>query len=133
MSSPPTSSTPACVPTCSTGCRWHRAQGHHVVLVSASFGVYLRPLAEALGVDGVVATELTVEDGRCTGALAGGNCRGIEKVVRLHAYLDEHFGGREAVELWAYGDSPGDLELLADADHAVWAKGRLTAAPEAVT
>ena len=30
-----------------------------------------------------------------------------------HAYLDEHFGGREAVELWAYGDSPGDLELLA--------------------
>ncbi len=37
------------------------AQGHHVVLVSASFGVYLRPLAEALGVDGVVATEL---DGR---------------------------------------------------------------------
>ena len=27
-----------------------------------------------------------------------------------------------AVELWAYGDSPGDRELLADADHAVWAK-----------
>jgi phosphatidylglycerophosphatase C len=109
---------------------WHRRMGHHVVLVSASFGVYLRPLAEALGVDGVVATELTVEDTRCTGALSGGNCRGIEKVRRLHAYLDERFGGRAAVELWAYGDSPGDLELLADADHAVWAKQRLAAVAE---
>jgi len=110
---------------------WHLRMGHHVVLVSASFGVYLRPLAEALGVDGVVATELTVEDTRCTGALSGGNCRGIEKVRRLHAYLDEHFGGRTAVELWAYGDSPGDLELLADADHAVWTNQRLAPAVEA--
>ena len=109
---------------------WHRRMGHHVVLVSASFGVYLRPLAAALGVDGVVATELTVEDTRCTGALSGGNCRGIEKVRRLHAYLDEHVGGRAAVELWAYGDSSGDLELLADADHAVWSKRRLAAAGE---
>jgi len=108
---------------------WHRQMGHHLVLVSASFGVYLRPLAEAIGVEGVVATELAVEDAHCTGALIGGNCRGIEKVIRLHAYLDERCGGRKAVELWAYGDSPGDLELLADADHAVWAKGRLPAVP----
>ena len=50
---------------------------------------------------------------------------------RLHAYLDERFGGRTAVELWAYGDSPGDLELLADADHAVWTKRRLAAVAEA--
>jgi phosphatidylglycerophosphatase C len=108
---------------------WHGRMGHHLVVVSASFGVYLRPLAEALGVTGVVATELAVEDAHCTGALVGGNCRGIEKVVRLHAYLDDHLGGRKAVELWAYGDSSGDLELLADADHAVWAKRRLTPAP----
>jgi len=104
---------------------WHRCEGHHVVLVSASFGVYLRPLAAALGVDHVIGTELTVVDGRCTGALAGGNCRGREKVHRLHAYLGEQLGGRDAVEVWAYGDSPGDAELLADADHAVWASGRL--------
>ena len=34
-------------------------------------------------------------------------------------------GGRAAVELWAYGDSSGDRELLADADRAVWATGAL--------
>lgn len=110
--------------------RWHRDAGHHVVLVSASFGAYLRPLARRLAVDTVLATELAVDEaGCCTGALLGGNCRGPEKVSRLHAWLDECHGGRRAVELWVYGDSSGDRELLADADHAVWAKDTLTAEP----
>jgi phosphatidylglycerophosphatase C len=108
---------------------WHRATGHTTVFVSASYGVYLRPLATSLGVDGVVGTELDVaQNGRCTGLLVDGNCRGPAKVARLHAWLDEHCGGRRAVELWAYGDSAGDRELLADADHAEWAKDVVLAA-----
>jgi phosphatidylglycerophosphatase C len=111
--------------------RWHRAGGHDVVFVSASFGVYLRPLGAHLGVTGVVATELAVgADGRCTGELLGGNCRGPAKVERFHAWLDEHRGGRAAVDVWAYGDSPGDRELVADADHGVWAGDRITVVPE---
>jgi phosphatidylglycerophosphatase C len=110
--------------------RWHRAAGHTIVFVSASFAVYLRPLAERLGVDGVIATELVVgSDGRCTGELLGGNCRGPAKVERFHAWLDAHRGGRAAVAVWAYGDSSGDRELLADADHGVWAHDRLTVVP----
>jgi phosphatidylglycerophosphatase C len=112
---------------------WHRAAGHDIVLVSASYGAYLRPLGAALGAAGVVSTELVVDrDGRCTGVLVGGNCRGAEKVRRLHAWLDERHGGREAVELWAYGDSAGDRELLADADRPVWAKGALPSLAETV-
>jgi phosphatidylglycerophosphatase C len=108
---------------------WHRAHGHATVLVSASYVAYLRPLAASLGIDGVVGTELEVgADDRCTGVLVGGNCRGPAKVARLHAWLDEHHGGRPAVELWAYGDSAGDHELLADADHAVWVKDVVLAA-----
>ncbi len=101
---------------------WHHDAGDDVVFVSASFGTYLRPLGHRLGVvTDVVSTELAVDDdGRCTGGLVGANCRGPEKVRRLHAWLEEHRGGREAVELWAYGDSPGDRELLADADRAMW-------------
>ena len=49
-----------------------------------------------------------------------GNCRGPEKARRLLAWLDANHGGRDAVELWAYGDSPGDRELLAAADKPVW-------------
>ncbi len=35
-----------------------------------------------------------VADGRLTGRLDGPNCRGPEKVRRLHAWLDVHAGGR---------------------------------------
>lgn len=99
----------------------HRERGDTVLLVSASFEVYLRPLAELLGADDVLAVRLEVgPDGRLTGLLAGPNCRGPEKVVRLHAWLDEHAGGRTGAHVTAYGDSPGDRELLADADVARW-------------
>lgn len=94
----------------------HREEGHRTVLVSASFEVYLRPLAALLGVDDVLATRLAVRDGLATGALDGPNCRGPEKVVRLHEWL----GDRSAVHVVAYGDSAGDRELLADADTAHW-------------
>lgn len=99
----------------------HRRRGDEVVLVSASYGVYLRPLATRWGVTDVVATELEVAaDGTCTGALAGGNCRGPAKLRRLRGWLDERHGGRGNVTLWAYGDSAGDLPMLDDADHPIW-------------
>jgi phosphatidylglycerophosphatase C len=99
----------------------HRRHGDHVVLVSASYTVYLVPLAAHLGGAEVIGTRLAIDgDGTCTGALDGGNCRGAAKVVRLHRWLDQRFGGRANVTLWAYGDSPGDEPLLADADHPVW-------------
>lgn len=101
--------------------RHHVDAGDVVVFVSASFEVYLRPLAALLGVDDVIGTRLEVgTDGRLTGALDGPNCRGPEKVVRLHAWLDALHGGRAAVHLTAFGDSTGDRELLADADVAHW-------------
>ena len=100
----------------------HRSLGDATVLVSASFEVYLRPLAELLGVDEVLATRLEVVDGVVTGRLDGDNCRGPEKVRRLHAWLADAHGGRDAVHVEAYGDSVGDRELLADADVAHWVR-----------
>jgi phosphatidylglycerophosphatase C len=99
----------------------HVHAGDTVVLVSASFEVYLRPLADRLGAHDVLAVRLEVDDdGILTGRLDGPNCRGAEKVVRLHDWLAANTGGREAVHLSAYGDSRGDRELLADADAAHW-------------
>jgi len=94
---------------------WHRTQGHELVIVSASLGVYLRPIAEQLRFDEVLCTELAVgPDGTLTGDLAAPNVRGLEKARRLDAYV-----GGAASYVWAYGDSSGDRELWARADHAV--------------
>jgi phosphatidylglycerophosphatase C len=108
---------------------WHRRQGHHIVVVSASPECYVSPAGEELGVDGVVATRLAVGGGGLlTGGYEGKNCRGAEKYARLIVHLRaqgllSNNGGAQPV-LWAYGNSRGDLRLLNAADHGVDA-GRL--------
>jgi phosphatidylglycerophosphatase C len=101
--------------------RWHQAEGHAVVIVSASLGTYLRPLAEELKIDGALGVELVADRGLLTGEVMGGaNCRGLGKVARLREWIDGSYGPGAEVELWAYGDSAGDEELLAAADHPTW-------------
>lgn len=100
---------------------WHRDQGHRLVLVSASLRTYLEPFAAATGFDHVIATTLEEDSsGLLTGRLLGFNVRGAEKASRLGDYL-----GGQSVELWAYGNSAGDRELLAMADHPTMVRRKL--------
>ena len=102
---------------------WHVAHGHRVVIVSASYEVYLHVVAEKLGLHGVIATRLeATADGRYTGRLLGRNCRGTEKLRRLDDWLADEGLDRRSITLWAYGDSKGDQQLLEAADHPIWAK-----------
>jgi phosphatidylglycerophosphatase C len=96
--------------------RWHNSQGHKVVLVSASYSLYLKYLGKLLGCDAVMGTECETDSGsQFTGSLVGANCRGPEKERRLREWLDgEGFG---SYVLYAYGDSAGDDQMLAMADH----------------
>jgi len=96
---------------------WHREQGHRLVLVSSTLDLYLDEVGARLGFDDVLCSRLEVgrDDAgveRFTGALAGSDCTGAEKVRRLTALV----GALEAHELHVYGDSAGDRELLAVAD-----------------
>ena len=102
--------------------RRHQELGHTVILASASLDPYLVPLGETLEVDGVVCTVLERgTGGRLTGRLVGPNCRGAEKARRVRAWLEE--AGLASAKLWAYGDSEGDSELLALADHPLRVDG----------
>jgi phosphatidylglycerophosphatase C len=103
----------------------HRSNDHELVIVSASLVYYLRPIASDLGFHHVIAVDMEVgADGRLTGALVGPNVRKAEKAVRLTAWL-----GDGDYELWAYGDSSGDEELLAMAHHPTWVGKRATRNP----
>ncbi len=100
--------------------QWHLDQGHRVVIVTASYEDYVRVVAGVLGDVDVLGTRLEVADGRCTGRIDGQNCRGPEKVHRLEAWFAANRLERHEVTLHAYGDSSGDRELLAAADHPHW-------------
>lgn len=95
---------------------FHRDEGHQLVLVTASLRLYTEPAARMLGFDHVIAVDLEVDDGgRVTGDIVGPNVRGPEKAARLSRWM-----GTTDTQLWAYGDSSGDTEMLAMADHPTW-------------
>jgi phosphatidylglycerophosphatase C len=97
---------------------WHRRRGDRVVIVSASPEVYVSVAGDRLGADGVIATRLEVgESGTLTGRYDGANCRGEEKLRRLRQWIDESAATPE--NLWAYGNSRGDLKMLQAADVGV--------------
>lgn len=93
---------------------WHQSQGHRCLLVSASLEFYLKHWAKRHGFENVIASILELTPTGCvTGKLVGLNCWGPEKERRLVAYL----GSTENVQLYVYGDSRGDQEILALADY----------------
>jgi phosphatidylglycerophosphatase C len=104
--------------------KWHLEHNHRVVLVSASYEIYVRHLAAFLGAEAVMATRLTHKAGRFTGELDGANCRGPEKARRLLDWITHHVGDPKSTVVWAYGDSAGDREMLAIADHPIWVTGQ---------
>jgi phosphatidylglycerophosphatase C len=99
----------------------HRDAGHEVLFVSASLVYYLDPLARELGLQGVLAVEPAVEQGRLTGELTRPNVRAEQKALRLREWLGQRpTGPLHEAEVWGYGNSSGDHALLRLADHAYW-------------
>jgi hypothetical protein len=97
--------------------RWHVAQGHDVVVVSASPQIYVDIIAEELGITGGLGTRLAVDArGKLTGSYLGKNCRGTEKMRRLNAWIAERQYGQDPV-IYAYGNSRGDRRLLSGATY----------------
>lgn len=93
-------------------CR-HKTKGDRLILISASIDAYLKPWAELNGFDTVLSSRLEFKEGTVTGNLIGKNCRAEEKVERLKSLL----GDLKRFDIYAYGDSKGDKELLECADH----------------
>ena len=104
---------------------FHRQAGHCCVMVSASPDIYLKRVAQQLGFDALICTEMAVEGGRLTGFMRTPNCHGEQKVQRLKAWLAERFGlaSFAGTTLYAYGDTSGDKPMLRLAQQA-WYRGK---------
>jgi phosphatidylglycerophosphatase C len=90
-----------------------RERGARLYIVTASPDIIVAPFAARLGADGLIATRLAFDTGgHFAGALQGPNCRGEEKAVRLRGAL-----GPDVRLTAAYGDTAGDREMLALAEH----------------
>jgi HAD superfamily hydrolase (TIGR01490 family) len=88
----------------------HRKDGHLCVMLSSSPPYVTEPVAEALGLDGVLCTRLEVEGGKFTGRIRPPACYGTGKV-----HWAEQFAAQEQVDLtssWFYTDSYSDLPML---------------------
>ncbi len=84
-------------------------KGAHRVIVTASPETTVAPFARRLGAEGLLGTQLVFDaQDRVTGAFAGENCRGAEKVRRLRAAY-----GDDMKLAAAYGDTSGDTEMIA--------------------
>jgi len=91
---------------------WGR-RGAHRVIVTASPEITIAPFAARLGADALLGTTLVMDaDDRVTGRFSSANCRAAEKVRRLRTAY-----GRNIRLTAAYGDTSGDTEMLAIADH----------------
>ena len=89
-----------------------RSREAKMVIVTASPDILVAPFARGLAADQLIGTKLAFDDnGRVAGGFDGANCRGREKVRRLH----EVYGAALRLRA-AYGDTSGDREMLAIAD-----------------
>jgi putative phosphoserine phosphatase / 1-acylglycerol-3-phosphate O-acyltransferase len=98
--------------------QWHRQQGHHVAIVSASTPYAVKPIATALDLgEAYIATELEVHEGRFTGRVIEPACYGAGKVERALTYAARH--GIDLRKSYFYSDSASDLPLLEAVGHPV--------------
>jgi len=95
----------------------HREKGHFLLIITATNRFVTGPVAEALGVDDMLATEPEIRDGRYTGEVEDVPCFQQGKVTRLQAWLERT--GRNLEGSWFYSDSHNDLPLLEMVEHPV--------------
>jgi HAD superfamily hydrolase (TIGR01490 family) len=92
----------------------HHAAGRDVVIVSSSGAELVEPIGSMLGADRVLATRLTIEDGRYTGAIdfyayAEGKAEAIRELAEAEGY--------DLQRCYAYSDSATDEPMLAEVGH----------------
>jgi HAD superfamily hydrolase (TIGR01490 family) len=97
----------------------HKAAGHPVILVSTMFGEIVRDLAEQVGGDIGLGSEVEIRDGVCTGRVVGETCSGARKLNFAKRCLEQRFPDLSLDACAAYADSASDIPFLSGVGHPV--------------
>ena len=93
----------------------HRESSHNVIILSASPDLILTAFCSKHNLQ-LIATQVELINESVTGKFVTENCRGEEKVQRLHKEVDlDQFD-----YIYAYGDTPSDKAFMALADEAFY-------------
>jgi HAD superfamily hydrolase (TIGR01490 family) len=95
----------------------HRAQDDTLLIITATNRFITGPIATALGIENLIATDPEIVDGQYTGQVDGTPCFQSGKVERLKIWLREH--QQNLADSWFYSDSQNDLPLLELVTHPV--------------
>jgi HAD superfamily hydrolase (TIGR01490 family) len=98
----------------------HRAEGHLLIMTTATSRFLTAPIARELGLENLIATEPEMKDGFYTGKVSGTPNMREGKVTRLEAWLGERDLALDRFrQSWFYSDSVNDLPLLMRVTHPV--------------
>lgn len=96
-----------------------RAQGWTVVMATASYRLYAEPIAQVLGFDAVVATDIVRDGDMVHARIDGENCYGPAKLRMVMAWLDATHRRRSDVIVRFYSDHISDSPCFEWADEPV--------------
>jgi HAD superfamily hydrolase (TIGR01490 family) len=95
----------------------HRAQGHTLMIITATNAFITAPIAKRFGIDTLIATTPEQKNGVYTGNIVGVPCYREGKVERLNVWLAENEATLNGS--YFYSDSHNDLPLLQRVDNPV--------------
>ncbi|BAS67356.1 histidinol-phosphatase [Bathymodiolus septemdierum thioautotrophic gill symbiont] len=99
----------------------HKKNGDRVVVITATNSFVTRPIAEAYGINELLATEAEITAGAFTGKISGEPCFQIGKVHKLKTWCEEN--NESLTEAYFYSDSHNDLPLLELVDNPIVVHG----------
>jgi HAD superfamily hydrolase (TIGR01490 family) len=104
-----------------------RAAGYRLVMATASYRFYAGAIADRLGFDDVIATDVERVEDRLRARISGENCYGPGKLRMIEAWMAANTIARADAQIRFYSDHVSDAPVLgwADEGFAVNAHGPL--------
>tara|TARA_B100000446_G_scaffold69292_1_gene65827 strand:+ start:23730 stop:24401 length:672 start_codon:yes stop_codon:yes gene_type:complete len=100
----------------------HRRDGDYLLIITSTNGFITEPIARALHVDDILATDAEIVNDRYTGKMTGTPCFQEGKITRLHQWLEnatsKGFDGN-LEHCYFYSDSINDLPLMLEVAHPI--------------